>query len=102
MASDDFLVEQFRIVGSRAAQPGWCEFALVQEGICRPDLPLPASVSPDPSRRRHAECRHPVEHAAPDFRLGPLIGQSPGVKAPADDGLVAKHRGLDQASSIVA
>ena len=59
-------------------------------------------ISADPSRRRHAERRHPVEHAAPDFRLDPLIGQSPGGKAPADDGLVAKHRGLDQASSIVA
>ena len=45
----------------------------------------------DPSRRRHAERRHSVEHAAPDFRLGPLIGQSPGVKAPTDDGLVGPN-----------
>lgn len=35
---------------------------------------------------------HPVEHIAPDFCLDPLIGQSPGLKAPAGDGLVAKHR----------
>jgi hypothetical protein len=35
---------------------------------------------------------HPVEHIAPDFCLGPLIGQSLGLKSPAGDGLVAKHR----------
>jgi hypothetical protein len=57
--------------------------------------------SSDPGGRRHAECRHPVENVAPDFCFGPLIGQSPGIKAPADDGLVAKHRGLDQTPSIV-
>jgi hypothetical protein len=62
---------------------------------------LRACVSFDPSRRWHAERSHSVEHAAPDFRLGPLIGQSPGVKAPTDDGLVAVHRGLDETSSIV-
>src|SRR5919199_2906388 len=50
----------------------------------------------------HAEPCHPVEHVAPDLRLGPLIGQSPGVKAPADDGLVSIHSGLGQASAIVA
>ena len=30
----------------------------------------------DPGGGRHAEPRHPVEHIAPDFRLGLLIGQS--------------------------
>ena len=45
---------------------------------------------------------HPVEHVAPDFRLGPLIGQNPGVKSSADDGLVAKHRRLNQTPAIIA
>jgi hypothetical protein len=58
-------------------------------------------ISADPGRDRHAERRHPVENAAPDFGFCPLIGQRPGVESPADDGLVAKHRGLDNASSIV-
>jgi hypothetical protein len=49
----------------------------------------------------HPERSHFVERGAPDFRLCPLIGQSPGVKSPADDRLVSKHRGLNQASSIV-
>ena len=63
--------------------------------------PVPVRISEDPGGGRHAEPRHPVEHIASDFRLGPLIGQSPGVESPADDGLVANHRGLNQASSIV-
>ena len=73
----------------------------MHEGLCRSHLPLLACGSSDPDGRRHAERSQPVEHVASDFRLGPLIGQSPGVKAPADDGLVAKHGGLDQTSSIV-
>ena len=64
--------------------------------------PLPVWVSAGPYGGRHAEMRHPVEHVAPDFRLGPLIGQSPGVQPPADDGLVAIHPRLDQAPAIVA
>src|SRR6202171_882834 len=50
----------------------------------------------------HAEPRHPVEHIASDFCLGPLIGQSPGVETPADDGLIAKHRRFDQTPAAVA
>src|SRR5271166_3504159 len=64
--------------------------------------PLAACVSADPSGGRHTEPCHPVKHVAPDFCLGPLIGQNPGVKTPADDGLVAKHRGLNQTSAIIA
>jgi hypothetical protein len=63
--------------------------------------PVSGRISADPGRDRHAARRHPVENAAPDFGFCPLIGQSPGVESPADDGLVAKHDGLDQAPSIV-
>ena len=38
----------------------------------------------------------------PIFRLDSLIGQSPSVKTPADNRLVSKHRGFDQASAVVA
>src|SRR3954447_26525816 len=41
---------------------------------------------------RHTEAGHSVERVAGDFRFGPLIGQSPGMKRPADDRLVAIHR----------
>jgi hypothetical protein len=55
-------------------------------------FPLSAYLSADPGGDRHAESCHPVEYVAPDLRLGPLIGQNPGVKSSADDGRVAKHR----------
>ena len=63
--------------------------------------PVPVRISVGPDGGRHAEAHHSIENAAPDFRFCPLIGQSPGMESPADDGLVAKHGGLDQASSIV-
>ena len=64
--------------------------------------PLSPRVSADPDGGRHAERRHPVEHVAPNFCLGALIGQSPGVKPPADNGLIAIHCGFEQAPTIVA
>ena len=68
-----------------------------------PGLTSPSAfVSANPSGDRHAEPRHPIEHVAPDLCLGPLIGQSPGVKSPAYDGFVAKHRGFNQAAAIIA
>jgi hypothetical protein len=45
--------------------------------------------------------RHPFEHIAPDFCLGPLIGQSSGLESPVDDSLVAPHRSFAQTPSIV-
>jgi hypothetical protein len=51
---------------------------------------------------RHAETCHPIGHIASDFCLGPLIGQSPCVKSSADDGLVAKHRRLNQTPATMA
>ena len=63
--------------------------------------PVPARVSVDPGGGRHAEPRHSVEHIAPDFCLGLLIGQSSGLKSPADDGLVAKHRCFNQTPAVV-
>src|SRR3954462_13308618 len=41
---------------------------------------------------RHAEAGHLVEGVAGDFGFGLLIGQTPGMKTPADDGLVWIHR----------
>jgi hypothetical protein len=86
-------------------------FAVQFEGVSLPrwcmDRPLvtspgPACVSVDPGGGRHAEPRHSVEYVAPDFCLGLLIGQSSGLKSPADDGLVAKHRCLNQTALVVA
>ena len=59
-------------------------------------------VSADPDGGRHAERGHPVEHVAANLCLGLLIGQSPDVKPPADNGLVAIHYGCGQAPAIVA
>ena len=50
----------------------------------------------------HAEPCHLVENVACDLRFGPLIGQNPSVEAPANDGLVAIHRGFSQAPAAVA
>ena len=66
--------------------------------VASPVLPR---VSADPDGGRHAERGHPVEHVADNLCLGLLIGQSSGVKPPADDGLVAIHCGFDQARAIV-
>src|SRR3954467_3076668 len=51
---------------------------------------------------RHTEAGHSVERVAGDFRFGSLIGQSPGMKTPADDGLVAIHRRFDEAPPAVS
>jgi hypothetical protein len=56
--------------------------------------PPSAGMSADPNGGGHAEPRHPVEHVhvAADLCLGPLIGQSPSVKPPSDDGFVTSSR----------
>ena len=75
--------------------PRWC-----MENWRRAPTPLvPDLFGADGDR--HAEARHPIENVASDSRLGPLIGQSAGVESSSNDGLVAEHRSLDQASSIV-
>src|SRR5258708_25422000 len=51
----------------------------------------------DANGDRHAEAGHSVEDVAADPCLGLLIGQSPGGKTPADDGLVSVHRGFTEA-----
>jgi hypothetical protein len=56
----------------------------------------------DPNRDWHTETCHPVDDVACDLRLGPLIGQNPSVETPANDGLVAMHRGFNQAPTAVA
>ncbi len=56
----------------------------------------------DPNRDWHAEAGHAVQDVAADFRLGPLIGQSPGMKAPTDDGHISIHRRLDQTAPAVS
>jgi hypothetical protein len=56
----------------------------------------------DPDRDWHTETCHPVDDVACDLRFGPLTGQNPSVETPANDGLVAIHRGLNQAPTAVA
>jgi hypothetical protein len=51
---------------------------------------------------RHAEAGHLVEGVAGDFRFGLLIGQSPGMKTPADDGLVAIHCRFGEAPPAIS
>src|SRR3954463_8866361 len=63
--------------------------------------PPQACVLFDTDGDRHAEAGHSVERVAGDFRLGLLIGQSPGMQTPADDRLVAIHRRLHEASPAI-
>src|SRR3954453_13455793 len=51
---------------------------------------------------RHTEAGHSVERVAGDFGFGLLIGQTPGLKTPADDGLVAIHRRLHEAPPAIS
>src|SRR3954463_3874757 len=51
---------------------------------------------------RHTEAGHSVERVAGDFGFGLLIGQSPSMKTPADDGLVAIHRRFDEAPPAIS
>src|SRR4051812_39242395 len=64
--------------------------------------PLQACVLFDTNGDRHAEAGHLVKGVAGDFGFGPLIGQSPGMETPADDGLVAIHRRFDEAPPAIA
>jgi hypothetical protein len=61
-----------------------------------------SSASGDAGGDRHAEPRHPVDHHTAHLGLEPLPGQTPSAQAPADQGLVAKHRGLAQRSATIA
>src|SRR5690242_16996442 len=92
----DRLVAATDTTGPAACDTRWC--------TNRPRVasPFRSRVSDDPDGDRHAEPCHPVEHVAPDLRLGPLIGQSPGVETPTDDGFVSIHPGLGQAPAVVA
>jgi hypothetical protein len=62
---------------------------------------LALRVLPDPDGDWHAEPCHPVQDVASDLHLGPLIAQNPSEETPADDGLVAIHRGFNQAPPAV-
>lgn len=56
--------------------------------------PPSAGMSADPSSGQ-AGMPNPVirvERVAADLCLGPLIGQSPSVKPPSDDGFITIHR----------
>lgn len=55
---------------------------------------MAATTSPTGSVQR--------ERVASDLRFCSLIGQSPGVKTPADDGFVSINSGLGQAAPVVA
>ena len=56
----------------------------------------------DSNGGRHADTRHPIQYVASNLCLGPLRGQSSGLKPSANDGPVPIHRSLDQAPSAVA
>src|SRR5271157_4462047 len=75
------------VFAGRTAVPMlWPRWALVHKGSSGRVSPR-LRGSTDPDRRRHAEAGHAIQNVAADLRLGPLIGQSPGLKTPADDGL---------------
>jgi hypothetical protein len=49
-----------------------------------------------------AEAGHFVEHGAADFCFDLSVGQSLGMKAPADDGFVSINRGFDEAAPAIS
>src|ERR1700710_1813071 len=51
---------------------------------------------------RHTNASHPVEDVASNFRFGLLIEQRPGMKTPANDGLVAIHCDFGEASLAIS
>jgi len=92
----DALAERSPEIRGIAEQVSWC----METG--RPGrLPSRLRTSDDPDGDRHAESGHPVKNVTSNLRLGSLIGQNPGVKAPADEGLVAVYCGFGQAPAIV-
>src|SRR4051795_9039099 len=64
--------------------------------------PPQACVLFDTDGDRHTEAGHPVEGVAGDFGFGSLIGQTSGMKTPANDGLVAIHRGPHEAAPAIS
>jgi hypothetical protein len=85
-----------RVQGQYSSDSRWC--------MNKPMPPrLAAScVLRDPDRDRHTEACHPVDDVACYLRFGPLTGQNPSVETPANNGLVAIYRGLNQAPTAVA
>jgi hypothetical protein len=71
----------------------WC-----MNTVSDASLPL-VPVSFDRDGDRYTEAGHLVEDVAGDFGFPVLIGQSSGVKPPADDGLVSIHHWLREATS---
>jgi hypothetical protein len=51
---------------------------------------------------RHAQPGHSFKCVGGDSRFGPLIGLMPGMKTPADNGLVAIHRRLHEAPPAIS
>src|SRR5271166_142582 len=92
-------------------RPGCCSFCQVPRAVPTrlgariKSMPLrlvSRRVLRDPDGDWHAEPCHPVENVACNLGFGPLIGQNPSVEAPANDGLVAIHRGFSEAPAAVA
>ena len=85
--------------GVRHAEP--CHLALVHEELTSSFTSLVCGLF-DTNEDRHAMAYHPIEDRAPDSCLRLLIGQSPSVKTPSNDGLVAKHHRFNEAPSAIA
>ena len=69
--------------------------------VCAPTCP-PVEASPNPDGGWHAKACHPVQHVASNLCFDLLTGQSPGEESTANDGFVPIHRGLNEASPVVA
>ena len=76
------------LLAVEAAEMG--DVALIKEEM---DFALARRWLLDPDGDRHAETGHPVENLAANLRLGPLVGQGPGVEASADIGFISEHGG---------
>src|SRR5271165_1464011 len=58
--------------------------------------------STKPDGGGHTKACHPVQHVASNLCFNLLTGQSPGEESPSNDGFVSIHRGLNEASPVVA
>ena len=95
-ASFDVLAIPNDAPNKDAANGLWCTNKPI------PQRSLAGCVLHDPNRGWHTNRCHLIENVACDLRLGPLIGQTPSVQSPANDRLVAIHRGFSQAATAVA
>ena len=111
----DFAVALLDVNGEVFAYPPSATFAFLIDtefkstidALCCANIaPLAAcqlvESSTDPDGGWHTKAHHPIQRVASNLCFDPLSGQNPSVETPANGGFVPIHRGLNEASPVVA